>query len=95
MVKLLKTPSAWLPLAMSVTAILLIIIYVGINGVRVNQDERTAARIFQMLLIGQVPIVIYFASKWLPKSSKEATEIILLQATVALLSIVLILFLER
>lgn len=81
---------------MSSSALLLIICYVAINGVETqNADEGVAARIFQLLLAGQIPIVIYFAYKWLPKFFKEAIRIILLQITAVLLAVALIVFLER
>jgi hypothetical protein len=35
-------------------------------------DKGTAAGLWQVLMVGHVPVVAYFALKWLPKSPEEA-----------------------
>ena len=54
-------PSAFLPMAMSLAALALVIIHVAMYGVTRDADEGTPAHIFQLLLIAQMPIVAYFA----------------------------------
>jgi hypothetical protein len=47
-------------------------------------DEGTAAHLWQLLMVGQVPLVAYFALKWLPKSPAEALRVLALQVAAAL-----------
>jgi hypothetical protein len=47
-------------------------------------DEGTAAHLFQILMAGQLPIILFFAGKWLPRHPKQALEVLALQAAAAL-----------
>ena len=76
----MKQPSAFLPLAMSLAALAMLLGYVAIFGVAQHEDERAPARIFQLLLVLQLPIVAFFAIKWLPQAPKQALRILALQA---------------
>lgn len=95
---IIKNTSAWAPLAMSFAAILLVVGYLAIFGIVQSQaaktDEGTAARIFQLLLAGQVPIIGFFAFKWLPKMPKQALIILALQIAGVLIAFALVFFLE-
>jgi len=82
MKKLLKKPVAWIPIAMSGAALALVIGYLVLFGAaqaQGQQDEGTAARLFQLLMGGQVPIIAFFAISWLPRKPKETLQILLLQ----------------
>lgn len=91
---LFKQPSAWLPLAMSLGAMLLIVGYVVTFGITHETDEGAAARIFQLLMIVQLPIVAYFAFRWLPKRPKQSLLVLALQAVAWIIPIATILWLE-
>jgi hypothetical protein len=97
MTKVIKSPTAFLPIAMSVAAIALVVVYVAAFGVtqEPQSDEGLAARIFQLLLAGQVPIMMCFAVQWLPKVPKNAVLILAIQALGILSAFGLISFLER
>jgi hypothetical protein len=77
---ILKHPSVFLPLAMSFAALVLVLVAVAVFGVVRQADEGAAAHVFQLLLAAQVPIVAFFAIKWLPRSPKQALLVLLLQA---------------
>jgi len=77
---LLKRPSAFLPIAMSLAALALVLGSIAIFGVVHEADEGTAAHLFQLLMAGQVPIVAYFALKWLPRAPRPALRVLALQA---------------
>lgn len=81
---------------MSLAALLLVIGYVAIFGIvqEPEADEGIAARLFQLLLAGQVPIIIFFAVKWLPEAGKEALQVLVLQIIAALLALAPVFFLE-
>ena len=95
MTAILKKPSAWIPLVMSASALLLVVGYMGLFGVQKSSgDESSVARLFQLLLAGQLPIIGYFAVKWFPKHQKEAVQIVVIQILVALVPFVTVMLLE-
>ncbi len=79
----LKQPSALIPIAMSVAALALVLGNVAIYGVVHEADEGATAHIFQLLMAGQVPIIAYFALKWLPQSPGKALRVLALQVVAA------------
>jgi DNA-binding CsgD family transcriptional regulator len=83
-----RNPSAFLPLAMSFGALATVIVYVAMFGTARQTDEGTAAHIWQMLMAGQIPIIIFFAIKWLPRAPKEALLVLVLQGSAALMALV-------
>jgi hypothetical protein len=91
---LLKTPSALAPLVMSLAAFLLIIAVLSTVGITHQQDEGAPARIFQLLIALQVPIIAFFALKWLPKIPRPSLLVILLQIGAASAAVATIAFLE-
>ncbi len=86
-VSLVRQPSGWLPLAMSLTALALVLGHAAIFGVVHQADEGTAAHIFQLLMAGQVPLVAFFAVKWLPTHRGQSLRVLALQAGAALAAI--------
>lgn len=91
---LLKQPSAWIPLVMSLAALALILGYVAMFGIVHNQDEGTPAHLFQLIMLAQLPIAGYFAIKWLPKQPKQSLIVLTLQAIAWIIPIVTIMWLE-
>ena len=84
---ILKKPSAFLPLAMSVGALATVLLYVLVFGPAHQSDEGTAAHIWQILMAGQIPIIMFFAIKWLPRTPKEALLVLVLQGGAALMAL--------
>lgn len=80
----LKQPSAFLPIAMSVAALAVVLVHIAIFGVVREADEGTAAHLWQLLMAGQVPAVAYFSLKWLPRAPGQALCVLALQAVTAL-----------
>jgi hypothetical protein len=91
---LLKLPSAFAPLAMSFAAFLLIVAVLSTVGITHPQDEGAPARIFQLLIALQLPIIAYFALKWLPRNPRPALLVLLLQIGMASLAVATIAWLE-
>jgi len=91
---LLKQPSAWIPIAMSVVALAMILGYVAMFGIVQNKDEGTPARIFQLIMLAQLPIAGYFAITWLPKQPKQSLIVLGLQAVAWIIPIATIIWLE-
>lgn len=77
---LIKRPSAYLPILMSLAALILVVGHAVVFGIVHETDEGAAAHIWQMLMAFQLPIVAYFILKWLPSRPKEALQILALEA---------------
>lgn len=96
---LLKKPSAFIPIIMSLTALAILLGYLIIFGTDqpINQqtDEGTAAHIFQILMGGQLPIIAFFIIKWFPKNPKQALMVLALQFVAGLLPMALLFFFEH
>jgi hypothetical protein len=80
----LKQTSAWLPIAMSLTALTLVLVNLAIYGIVRDADEGATAHLFQILMAGQAPVVAFFAIKWLPKNPKPALQVLAMQTGAAL-----------
>jgi hypothetical protein len=91
---LIKLPSAWVPIALSLAALALVLGSVAIFGVVHEADEGTGAHIFQLLLAAQVPIVAFFALKWLFRAPREALLVLALQVGAALAAMAPVYFLK-
>lgn len=89
---LTRQPSAFLPLAMSLTALAVVLVHIAIYGVTHEPDEGTAAHIWQILMAGQLPILAFFAIKWLPRAPKQTLFVLLMQAMAALASMAPVFF---
>jgi|RhiMetdeSRZDD1v2_1073273.scaffolds.fasta_scaffold22385_2 DNA-binding CsgD family transcriptional regulator len=81
---LMKNPSAFLPLAMSLGALATIALFITLHGTAPQADEGAAAHIWQLLMAAQLPIILFFAIKWLPQSPRQAAPILALQVGAAL-----------
>jgi len=91
---LLRRPSAFTPVAISLTAWTFVLVYVATFGIVHQADEGTPAHIFQLLIVGQMPIVAFFALKWLPRQPKGAAMVIAIQAAAAALAVGTVALLE-
>ena len=83
---LLKQPSAFVPLVMSLVALSVVGIAVALHGVSGARqpDEGGFAHLWQLMLAGQLPVIAWFAITWLPRSPKQALTVIGLLAYTAL-----------
>ncbi len=90
----IKHPSGFLPVAMSLTALATVLVHVAMFGVAREADEGAAAHIWQLLMAGQVPIVAYFAIKWLPRAPRQALPILALQILAALAALAPVFYLK-
>jgi hypothetical protein len=91
---LIKRPSAFIPLLMSLAALLLVLGTVAIFGVVHEADEGTAAHLFQLLIAGQLPIVAVFAAKWLAQAPRQALMVLGMQAMAGLAALAPVFFLH-
>lgn len=79
-----KNWSALIPIAMSLIALATVLGHIAIFGVTREADEGAAAHIWQLLMAGQVPVVAFYALKWLGQAPREAIKVLAVQAGAAL-----------
>jgi hypothetical protein len=96
---LMKRPSAFLPLAMSFTALAMLlgaIVHGYVTGYRLvrETDEGAIAHLWQLLMAGQMPILAFFAIKWLPRAPRQTLYVLALQAGAVLASMAPVYFLN-
>ena len=92
-ISIMRQPSALFPLAMSFAALAMVLGHAAMFGVVHEADEGTAAHIFQLLMAAQVPVVAFFAIKWLPRAPRQALKVLALQGGAALAAIAAVYFL--
>ena len=89
---MLRKPSAFIPLVMSLVALATVLGHILLFGAARQADEGAAAHIFQLLLILQLPIVLFFAIRWLPRFRRTALLVLALQAAAGLAALAPVFF---
>jgi hypothetical protein len=85
MLALLKKPTAFLPAAMSIVALLVVVVALATSGAR-QPDEGAAAHLFQLLMVLQLPIIAFFLVRWLRPAPREARRVFFLQMACAIVA---------
>ena len=75
-----RHPSALIPIAMSLTALALVLGHIAIYGPAREADEGAVAHLWQILMAAQLPVLLFFAVKWLRLAPKQALGVLALQA---------------
>jgi hypothetical protein len=65
---------------MSLAALAVVLVDVAMHGATREHDEGAAAHVFQLLAVGQAPLVFFFAIKWLPRAPRASLSVLALQA---------------
>ena len=68
---------------MSAAALTMLVGYILMFGTARQEDEGTAAHLWQLLMAGQVPIIGFFVIRWLPAEPRKALPILALQISAA------------
>jgi hypothetical protein len=79
-----RKPSAFVPMAMSLIALAVVLLHVLRFGVVHEADEGPTAHIWQLLMAGQLPMLAYFVIRWLPRVPRQALYVMMLQIGAAL-----------
>ena len=79
-ISLLKRPSAFLPMAMSLIALAIVLSAVAMDGTPRGGDEGAVAHLWQLLMAGQMPIIAFFAIKWMRQAPRQTFSVLSLQA---------------
>ena len=75
-----KKASALIPVVMSLVALILVAIQVAIYGTRPEPDEGALAHLYQLLVAGQLPVIAYFAFRWLRRAPLQGLRVVVAQA---------------
>ena len=89
----IRQPTVFLPLAMSLVALSMVLVHFAIFGIVEETDEGTAAHIFQLLIVVQVPFIAFLAFKWLTVAPRQTLFFIVLQGSAVLTAIIAVFFL--
>lgn len=76
-------PSAFIPIGMSLGALLTVLIHIALYGTAREADEGAAAHIWQLLMAGQIPVILFYAIKWFPRAPRTARVIVAAQIAAA------------
>jgi hypothetical protein len=79
---ILKRPSAYLPIILSLASLALVFGYIALYGTHPDptpHDEEPAARIWQLLMLAQVFGIGFFLLKWTPRQPRESLVVIVIQ----------------
>ncbi len=76
---LVRSPLAFLPLAMSCAAIAIVLRHALWVGLAPQADEGLEAHLWQLLMAGQLPLIALFAVRWLPRRAGEALLVLAVQ----------------
>lgn len=84
-------------MAMSLIALTLVLGHVGSdliqNGHILREaDEGTDAHLWQLLMVGQLPVLAFFAKRWLPRAPRETLKVLALQAGAVLANLAVVFF---
>ena len=83
-----KQPSAWIPIVMSLGALVLVAIQIVIHGVGPERDEGAVAHLWQLLMMGQVPVIAFFTFRWLRRAPWQTVTVLVAQAAAAAAAVV-------
>jgi hypothetical protein len=72
---------------MSLTALSAVLFHILVYGVTREADEGPVAHIWQILMAGQMPLLAFFAVKWLPRAPRQSLYVLAVQIGAALASI--------
>jgi hypothetical protein len=84
---LITRPTALVPIVMSVAALTILFLALAFGiGTSNDGDEGAAAHLWQLLMIGQLPIVPFFAISWVPRIPRLEIVVLAVQLAAALSS---------
>ena len=69
---------------MSFAALSLVLGHMVFFGTGREADEGTAPHLWQLLMAGQIPVIAFFAIRWLPRTPRQAILVLTLQVLAGL-----------
>ena len=99
-----RATSGWIPLLLSGAAVALLVGYLATGPHPPNivvehgiarRDEGAVAHLWQLLMVLQLPIIGWFALRWLPRDPKRTAMMLALQALAIVAAAMPVYVLER
>jgi hypothetical protein len=81
-----RSPSGFLPVAMSSIAFFLVLAHVATVGVAPQADEGAEAHLWHLLMVAELPLIAYFGVRWVPHAPKQGLIVLLTQLVFALVA---------
>ncbi len=75
-----KRPSALIPVVMSLAALALVSLQVVMHGTAPERDEGALAHLYQLLVLGQLPVIAFFAYRCLRRAPSQGLRVVAAQA---------------
>ncbi len=76
---LVRKPSAVVPIVMSLSALVILLVAIATSDGKREPDEGAVAHIWQLLMAGQIPLLAWFAFRWLRHDFRAAIPVLALQ----------------
>jgi hypothetical protein len=77
--EVLKRPGAYVPIAISLAALAVVLVRIAVAGTAPDADEGTAAHVWQVLMAAQVLATGSFIARWMPRERRSALPVLALQ----------------
>jgi hypothetical protein len=81
---IIRKPSAFTPMVMSLAALTIVLLRIALVGTAPEPDEGTAAHIWQLLMAFQLPLIAMFVIRWVPRTPSRGLLVLGLQVAAAL-----------
>jgi hypothetical protein len=91
---MLRHPTAFVPIAMSFGALAMVAWYLASYGTGPQPDEVAQVRLWQLLVAGQLPLIVYFALRYLPQAPRPTLVVLALQLGAAVLAVAPVVLLD-
>lgn len=91
---LFKRPSAFLPVTMSLAALAVVVISLATSGGVREVDEGALAHTWQLLMAGQLPVMAFFAYRWLPSAPRAVVPVLAVQVAALVAALAPVYFLH-
>lgn len=88
-----KSPTAWIPIAMSGLALATVAGSIALSGARREADEGAAAHLWQLLVAGQVPFIAWFLAKQARYDLRQGAVVLAVQLGAVLAAVAPVYFL--
>ena len=72
----LRSIDEWIPVAMSLAALIVVASHLCLAGSRPEADEGTAAHLFQLCIAGQLPLILIALFRGFPRWPRRAAAVL-------------------
>ena len=74
-----KKASALIPEVMSLAALVLVAVQVSVHGLSPEPDEGALAHLYQLLVVGQIPVIAFFGLRWFRLAPLQGLRVVVAQ----------------